>query len=83
MQIVAGRRGDAPRGALDEFEIAQRNSARSIGLTITAQVGSPDAVAELREHADLMTPRVVALGKSVQQYDRRPKGFQLAAKVVW
>lgn len=35
MQIVSGRRGDAPSGALDEFEIAQRNSARSIGLTIT------------------------------------------------
>ncbi|WP_395306952.1 hypothetical protein V4U86_16000 [Mycobacterium sp. AMU20-3851] len=35
LQIVSSRRGDAPRGALDEFEIAQRNSARSIGLTIT------------------------------------------------
>jgi hypothetical protein len=35
LQIVSGRRGDAPEGALDEFEIAQRNSARSIGLTIT------------------------------------------------
>lgn len=35
LQIVSGRRGDAPEGVLDEFEIAQRNSARSIGLTIT------------------------------------------------
>lgn len=35
LQIVSGRRGDAPKGALDEFEIAQRNSARSIGLTVT------------------------------------------------
>ncbi|MGW0158425.1 hypothetical protein ACWDUN_03785 [Mycobacterium sp. NPDC003323] len=35
MQIVSSRRGDAPKGALDEYEIAQRNSARSIGLTIT------------------------------------------------
>ena len=35
MQIVSSRRGDAPQGALDEFEIAQRNSARSIGLTVT------------------------------------------------
>jgi hypothetical protein len=35
MQIVSGRRGDAPEAALDEFEVAQRNSARSIGLTIT------------------------------------------------
>lgn len=35
LQIVSSRRGDAPVQALDEFEIAQRNSARSIGLTIT------------------------------------------------
>ncbi|MDN5760297.1 MAG: hypothetical protein L0H59_17535 [Tomitella sp.] len=35
LQIVSGRGGDAPRDALDEFELQQRNSARSIGLTIT------------------------------------------------
>lgn len=35
LQIVSGRRGDAPRDALDEWEIQQRNSARSIGLTVT------------------------------------------------
>jgi hypothetical protein len=35
LQMVSGRRGDAPEAALDEFEIAQRNSARSIGLTVT------------------------------------------------
>ena len=35
LQLVSGRRGDAPEAALDEFEIAQRNSARSIGLTVT------------------------------------------------
>jgi hypothetical protein len=35
LQIVSGRRGDAPKGALDEYEIEQRNSARSIGLTVT------------------------------------------------
>lgn len=35
LQLVSGRRGDAPEAALDEFEIAQRNSARSIGLTAT------------------------------------------------
>ncbi|WP_330230599.1 hypothetical protein OHA40_32410 [Nocardia sp. NBC_00508] len=35
LQIVSGRRGDAPEAALDEFEIAQRDSARSIGLTVT------------------------------------------------
>ena len=35
LQIVSGRRGDAPEAALDEFEVAQRNSARSIGLTAT------------------------------------------------
>lgn len=35
LQIVSSRQGDAPEAALDEFEVAQRNSARSIGLTIT------------------------------------------------
>ena len=35
LQIVSGRRGDAPAAALDEYEIAQRNSARSVGLTVT------------------------------------------------
>ncbi|GAA5094343.1 hypothetical protein [Nocardia iowensis] len=35
LQIVSGRRGDAPGAVLDEFELAQRDSARSIGLTVT------------------------------------------------
>lgn len=35
LQIVSGRRGDAPEAALDEYEVQQRNSARSIGLTVT------------------------------------------------
>ena len=35
LQIVSSRQGDAPMGALDEFELQQRNSARSIGLTVT------------------------------------------------
>jgi hypothetical protein len=35
LQVVSGRRGDAPAEALDEYEIQQRNSARSIGLTVT------------------------------------------------
>ena len=35
LQIVSWRQGDAPEAALDEFEIQQRNSARSIGLTVT------------------------------------------------
>jgi hypothetical protein len=35
LQIVSGRQGDAPQATLDEFEIQQRNSARSIGLTVT------------------------------------------------
>ncbi|QBJ97402.1 hypothetical protein ERC79_16750 [Rhodococcus sp. ABRD24] len=33
LQIVSSRQSDAPRLALDEREIAERNSARSIGLT--------------------------------------------------
>ncbi|MDJ0393857.1 hypothetical protein QMK17_10995 [Rhodococcus sp. G-MC3] len=36
LQIVSGRQSDAPMGALDEWEIQQRNEARSIGLTITS-----------------------------------------------
>lgn len=35
LQVVSGRQGDAPLGTLDEFELQQRNSARSIGLTVT------------------------------------------------
>lgn len=35
LQLVSGRRGDATESALDEFEIAQRNSARSVGLAVT------------------------------------------------
>lgn len=35
LQIVSSRQGDAPEAALDEYEVQQRNSARSIGLTIT------------------------------------------------
>ncbi|BBY19709.1 hypothetical protein [Mycolicibacterium litorale] len=35
LQIVSGRQGDAPQAALDEYEVQQRNSARSIGLTAT------------------------------------------------
>lgn len=35
LQTVSGRHSDAPVGALDEWEVQQRNEARSIGLTIT------------------------------------------------
>lgn len=35
LQVVSSRQSDAPRAALDEREIAERDSARSIGLTIT------------------------------------------------
>lgn len=35
LQVVSGRQGDAPEAALDEYEVSQRNSARSIGLTVT------------------------------------------------
>lgn len=35
LQVVSGRQGDAPSATLDEFEMQQRNSARSIGLTVT------------------------------------------------
>lgn len=35
LQTVSGRHSDAPIGALDEWEVQQRNEARSIGLTVT------------------------------------------------
>lgn len=35
LQIVSGRQGDAPACTLDEWEVQQRNDARSIGLTVT------------------------------------------------
>lgn len=35
LQIVSGRQGDAPREALDEWEVEQRDSARSVGLAVT------------------------------------------------
>ncbi len=35
VRIVSGRQDDAPEATLDEWEIAQRNSARSIGLAVT------------------------------------------------
>jgi hypothetical protein len=35
LNLVSGRQGDAPEGALDEYEVQQRNTARSIGLTVT------------------------------------------------
>lgn len=34
LQIVSSRQSDAPRYALDEREITERNGARSIGLTV-------------------------------------------------
>lgn len=38
LQIVSSRRGDAPRDVLDEWELQRRDSARSIGLTVTQTV---------------------------------------------
>ncbi|MGF0308717.1 MULTISPECIES: hypothetical protein [Nocardiaceae] len=35
LQTVSRRHSDAPVGALDEWEVQQRNEARSIGLTVT------------------------------------------------
>ena len=38
VQIVSGRRADAPRDALDESEVAERDSARSTGLKVAQQL---------------------------------------------
>ncbi|MFC3961928.1 hypothetical protein [Nocardia jiangsuensis] len=38
LQVVSSRQSDAPRNALDEYEVAERDAARSIGLTVTQSV---------------------------------------------
>jgi hypothetical protein len=35
IQMVSGRRSDAPADALDEWDLQRRNSARSIGFAVT------------------------------------------------
>lgn len=35
VHMVSGRRSTVPDAALDEYELAQRNSARSLGLSVT------------------------------------------------
>ena len=35
LQTVSDQRGDSPTGALDEWELAERNKARSLALSIT------------------------------------------------
>ncbi|MGU3432190.1 hypothetical protein ACNHUS_04160 [Actinomycetes bacterium M1A6_2h] len=35
LQIVSEQRGDSPTGALDEWELAERNKARSLALSLT------------------------------------------------
>lgn len=47
LQVVSGRQSDAPRDALDERELRQRDSARSIGLTVTQLLVMAPAVALL------------------------------------
>lgn len=47
LQTVSGRHSDAPVGALDEWEIQQRNEARSIGLTITQTLVLAAAIASI------------------------------------
>ncbi len=44
LQIVSAR-GDAPRDALDEYELALRDRARSVGLTVTQCAAFVPAVA--------------------------------------
>jgi hypothetical protein len=44
LQIVSGRQADAPVGALDEWEIEQRNAARSVGLTLTQTLAMIPAI---------------------------------------
>lgn len=71
LQIVSGRQSDAPRHALDEREITERNSARSIGLSVA--------------QALLLVPIFILLfGASIDSLDHQALaysmgGFALAA----
>ncbi len=63
LQIVAGRGGDAPRGALDEYELQLRNSARSIGLTVTqVTVFVPAAVLVFLSSGGVESPQLAYMG---------------------
>ncbi|WP_067800971.1 hypothetical protein [Nocardia beijingensis] len=44
LQIVSGRQADAPVGTLDEWELEQRNAARSVGLTLTQTLAMIPAI---------------------------------------
>lgn len=61
MQIVSGRRSDAPADALDEWELARRNSARSIGFAVTQAIVTVPAVALILTTTYTDDPRL-ALG---------------------
>lgn len=59
LQVVSSRQGDAPRQALDEYEIAERDAARSIGLTITQSVAIiPVAVLIIAASAEKLSPEL-------------------------
>ncbi len=62
LQIVSGRQSDAPRHALDEREIAERNSARSIGLSVAPEPApDPDLRAPVEPAVRLHRPQSAVL----------------------
>ena len=69
---VRAERDDEPRHVLREDVYAIGiEAARLIGGAVPAQVGGNDAEACLRERRDLVSPRSPALGKTVQEQDKR------------
>ncbi|TWS20371.1 hypothetical protein FK529_03165 [Tsukamurella asaccharolytica] len=76
VQIVSGRQGDAPATALDEWEVEQRNEARSMGFTVmgnlvllavaytvvTSVVAQPDGNPSWHYAAGLFTLVAVLIG---------------------
>ncbi|MBY6685271.1 hypothetical protein HQ305_10810 [Rhodococcus sp. BP-149] len=61
LQIVTGRRSDAPADALDEWDLQRRNAARSIGFSITQGVVTVPALALVWATTFIDDPRL-ALG---------------------
>ncbi|MBY6538247.1 hypothetical protein HQ325_06150 [Rhodococcus sp. BP-349] len=64
LQMVTGRRSDAPADALDEWDLERRNAARSIGFAITQGTVMVPALALMWATSFTDNPRL-ALGGSV------------------
>src|SRR5262249_28540134 len=66
-RLTPARRIDQPGDVVHQrLDRIVRDLERAIALAIAAEIGRPDAMAELREQRHLVAPRVPALGEAVQ-----------------